>query len=996
MRLKFLRLIVPVSCLLVFSGTLNAQNCIPTNINGAIINRACGQLCADINLQIPDIRSSSDYVMLTEPYQPYPYNTPTGTEDFNLYQDDQYSFLVNLPFTFCFYGNNYTSAVVGSNGIMTFDPANASCGNSWPITQPIPFAGGAPCSSGITYYPRASIMGAYSDLDPRTVASAGDRKIQWEVVGTAPCRKFIVSYYHIGVYGVPAGSCPVPANTFQMVIHESTGIVEIFFEQKSCASSTNAGRAIMGVQNWNQNQARFDPAKNNAVWTENNTGYRFIPSAGPSRFVSSQIFTMAGVLVSTATSANTTPGLLDLNFPNVCVAGSSTNFEVRTTYSACDNPAIQLVSVDTITVNLTTMSATATTTATSCNGAGNGTITVTPSSGMAPYTYSLDGAPGVPGPSPFTFTNVPAGNHNVIATDAFGCVTPAIPVTVATGPPLATTASKTDALCNGTATGSITVVQPVLGTGPYQYSLDGITWQISPVFNGLPAGTYTVYFRESLGCQGTLSITIDEPTVLSATSSSVAVVCNGQSNGIITVTAAGGTAPYQYSINGGAVWQGTNIFNVPAGNYTVLVKDANNCVTPQNITVTEPQVLTALSANTNASCNGGSDGTITITASGGNAGFQYSLNGGAFQSSNLFNVGPGNFLVTVKDNLGCTATFNTTVGLNNNLSFTPQTDPTICEGTSTQLNLTSNGTVYSWTPSTGLSNATIHNPVANPTVTTQYVVTSTLDRCSVNDTVIVYVNAAPIPNAGADGFICYGQTYQLQASGGTTYSWTPPAYLDNAQLSNPTSSAPKDMVYTVKIVSDANGCASLVTDDMRLDVTPPIKVKTFPFDTVVYNTDQFQMVAIPSDSDVINYSWTPVIGLSDPTIANPIVTAGNIGDVVQYQVTTSTIAGCKGYGYVTVKVYKGPDFYVPTGFTPNNDGKNDRLIAFPVGIKTLNYFRVYNRWGQLVFSTKALHDGWDGKINGTDQGTGTYVWMVEGVTLDKRVITKRGVATLIR
>ncbi len=990
MRLKLFGLIVATGFFLNFSGTLNAQNCIPTNLNGLVINRSCTQLCADINVQIPDIRSSSDYTLISVPYTPYAYNTPTGTQDPLLYNDDRYSFLVNLPFTFCFYGANYTTAVVGSNGIMTFDPANASCANAYTIDQVIPYALGSICQQFGTYYPRASIMGAYSDLDPSNTPSS--RKIQWEVVGTAPCRKFIVSYYQVGVYGA---SCPVPANTFQMVIHESTGIIEIFFEQKACASSTNAGRAILGIQNWNRDQAIAAPGKNNTFWSENNTGYKFIPSAGPSRFLSSELLTMAGATVATATSANTTPGLLDLNFPNICVAGSSTNFVVRTTYTACDNPALQIISLDTITINLTTMDATAAASGTTCNGASNGTITVTPLTGTAPYTYSLDGAPAVAGPAPYTFINVPAGPHTVVVYDAFGCISPSLPVTVVAGPPLTTTVSKTDALCNGTPTGTITVAQPSAGTAPYEYSLDGITWQSSNVFNGLPAGTYTAYYRESNGCQGSQSITINEPTVLAATVSSTAAVCNGQGNGIITVTAGGGTPAYQYSLDG-ITWQSSNIFNVTAGSYTIFIRDANNCPATQTIIVTEPAVLNAFSANTNASCDGGNDGIITVTASGGNTGYQYSIDGVTFQASNTFNVGPGNYTITVKDNLGCSTSFPTTVGLNNNLSFTPQTDPTICEGTSTQLQLTSTGTVYAWTPAAGLSNAAIYNPVASPPVTTQYVVTATLGRCSVNDTVIVNVNAAPVPNAGPDGFICYGQTYQLQASGGTQYSWSPSTYLDNAQLPGAVSSAPKDMVYTLSILSDLNGCASLTTDDMKLDVTPPIKVKTFPFDTVAYNGDQFQLLAIPSDTDVINYSWSPAIGLSNPGVANPIVTAGAVGDLVQYQVTTSTVAGCKGFGYVTVKVYKGPDIYVPTGFTPNNDGKNDRLTPFPVGIKTMNYFRVFNRWGQMIFSTTRLHDGWDGKIQGAEQSTGTYVWIVEVITNENKVITKKGVVTLIR
>ena len=200
----------------------------------------------------------------------------------------------------------------------------------------------------------------------------------------------------------------------------------------------------------------------------------------------------------------------------------------------------------------------------------------------------------------------------------------------------------------------------------------------------------------------------------------------------------------------------------------------------------------------------------------------------------------------------------------------------------------------------------------------------------------------------------------------------------------------------MSILSDINGCASLTTDQMRIDVTPPIKVKTFPYDTIGYTGDQIQILAVSSDSDVINYSWSPSTGLNNPTIANPIVTVSAIGDVVKYQVITSTIAGCSGEGYVTIRVYKGPDIYMPTGFTPNGDGKNDRFTPFPVGIKSLNYYRIFNRWGQLIFSTNRLHDGWDGKLGGADQQSGVYVWMIEGVTKDDRVITKKGTVALIR
>ncbi|HQX96142.1 MAG TPA: gliding motility-associated C-terminal domain-containing protein, partial [Chitinophagaceae bacterium] len=149
-------------------------------------------------------------------------------------------------------------------------------------------------------------------------------------------------------------------------------------------------------------------------------------------------------------------------------------------------------------------------------------------------------------------------------------------------------------------------------------------------------------------------------------------------------------------------------------------------------------------------------------------------------------------------------------------------------------------------------------------------------------------------------------------------------------------------------------------------------------------------------SQGITYSWKPTTGLSNPFIPNPVVTVGAAGDEIMYEVAAINADGCKGEGYVRIKVYKGPTIYVPTAFTPNGDGKNDRFTPIPVGIKNYNYFRVFNRWGQLLFSTTRLHEGWDGKILGREQASGVYIWMIEGVGNDNKVITKKGTMTLIR
>src|SRR6185369_13722855 len=209
-------------------------------------------------------------------------------------------------------------------------------------------------------------------------------------------------------------------------------------------------------------------------------------------------------------------------------------------------------------------------------------------------------------------------------------------------------------------------------------------------------------------------------------------------------------------------------------------------------------------------------------------------------------------------------------------------------------------------------------------------------------------------------------------------------YLSSATIPNPTVTQPQQTTQYTLQVKDANGCSSLVTDDVMVKITPPFKVVVNPKDSVVAEGDVIQLSAISIGT---NYSWTNPSTLSNPNIANPVATmpAGSIGNIYTYVVTASTSAGCQGTATVTLKVYKGPDIYVPSAFTPNGDGKNDRFYPFPVGIKKLNYFRVYNRWGQLLFSTSQLSEGWDGEFGGTRQASGTYVWVAQAVTTNDKL-----------
>lgn len=640
-----------------------------------------------------------------------------------------------------------------------------------------------------------------------------------------------------------------------------------------------------------------------------------------------------------------------------------------------------------------------------CHGVNNGTVTIQMQNGTAPYTIYLTPAISLTTTTnTATFTNVAPGTYSVQAIDAGGCSSnTGLSVTVAAGNGITASTTITDVSCFGQSNGSI-LVTPAGGNGPYSFSLNGGAMQTTTsnfTFSGLAASNNAVEVVDAVGCSVYLTdLIITQPAQLSIPQPSAQPpLCNGDANGIITVSPTGGTTPYTYSLNG-AGFQPSNTFKVASGTYVVRVLDARNCTAQSdNVIVTEPLPLTAtVSLVTPASCDGGADGTITVSVTGGTGAYQYSTDGTKFQASNVLNVLAGTHTVTVKDASGCLAVIpDIIVGLHNNLVFTPAADPApICEGTGITLQAISNATEYSWAADIPgfISDANVANPTVKPTATTVYTVSMRLGVCMAADEIRVQVRPAPVPDAGPDGEICYGQNYQLQAQGGVSYEWTPQRFLSDPFNPNPQVLQPdRTMTYSLTVI-DAASCRSLVPDEVTITVAPPIKVQVTPHDTVVYAGAQFQMLA---SSIGTNYTWSPNTGLNNPLIANPTVTAPSFdGATVLYKVAVTTDAGCKGEGSATVKVFKGPEIHVANAFSPNNDGKNDLFLPFPVGIKQLGYFKVFNRWGQLMFATTTLQHGWDGKLSGMDQPPGVYTWMIEAITQDGRKISKKGTVVLMR
>ncbi len=346
-----------------------------------------------------------------------------------------------------------------------------------------------------------------------------------------------------------------------------------------------------------------------------------------------------------------------------------------------------------------------------CNGQSNGSFTVSTAGGANPFTFSFNNGPYN---STSSYSNLAAGVYTVTIMDANGCTVPyGTTITQPATPLSVTLIFKNNVGCTGGSTGSYKIIGSG-GTSPFTYSTDGITYvpaNSSAAFltNGLPIGTYNVYVKDANGCVSTLAITITEPLPLTGTiTAQTNLPCSGSGTGSVTVAGADGTPTYTYSIGGPYQLSGT-FSGLAVGNYTVTIKDANNCTTTVPVVITQPIPLTgSITSQTNVDCFGNATGSLTAGGSNGTSPYTYSLDGITFGGATFNNLAAGNYTVTVKDANGCTGQFNATITEPSaalTLTLTSQTDND-CFGASTGIAVISGN---NGTPSYTYSDGTIIN-----------------------------------------------------------------------------------------------------------------------------------------------------------------------------------------------------------------------------------------------------------------------------------------------
>ena len=349
------------------------------------------------------------------------------------------------------------------------------------------------------------------------------------------------------------------------------------------------------------------------------------------------------------------------------------------------------------------------------------------------------------------------------------------------------------------------------------------------------------------------------------------------------------------------------------------------------------------------------------------------------------------YKVLLDDN-GCQNTDSIRVRVVDRVTLSIRSDTLYCKGDGVQLTTVTDALQFLWTPNVDLSDPTVANPIANPPTTTTYRLTARIGNCFANDEVTITPVPYPYVNAGPDTVICYDGNVQLNGEViASNFFWKPQGSLTNPNILNPIAHPP----FTTKYVltgTDTLGCPKPGFDTVLVTVLPKVNASAGK-DTMIVAGQPLQLNATGGE----NYEWSPPTWLNNVTIANPLALIQTSADSIRYKVYVTNALGCIDSASVLVKIFRtNPQIFVPTGFTPNGDGLNDILKPIAVGIQRIEYFRVYNRWGQLVFSTTVNEHGWDGRIGGKQQTTNTYAWVVKAIDYTGRPIIQKGTSTLIR
>ncbi|PCH64719.1 MAG: hypothetical protein COC01_10670, partial [Bacteroidetes bacterium] len=523
-----------------------------------------------------------------------------------------------------------------------------------------------------------------------------------------------------------------------------------------------------------------------------------------------------------------------------------------------------------------------------CSGSCDGTADLTVSGGTPGYSYDWSN-----NESTEDISNLCIGNYTVTVIDNQGCKTgSSVVISEPTG--LTISVTGTNVSCNAVCDGSADVIASG-GTQPYSYSWsNGAT---SLAVQSLCAGMYNITITDNNGCKIGDNVIITEPAVLGVSLSKTDLLCNGDNSGSIDLTVTGGTLPYTY------FWSPTNqttedITEIAAGNYAIVVTDANGCQTASNMTVAEPVAMNLLLAGTDLNCFQDNTGEIDLTITDGTPSYTYSWSNGE-TTQNIASLDTGKYVVVVTDDNNCQITDSLNIAQPDELTSSVTGTNTLCNGDSNGgVDLTVNGGTapYTYNWSNGITTEDVGSLAAgNYTVQiTDDHGCITFDQIDITEPALLQVSLTQQEVScynGSDGSI------DITPTGGTqpySYNWTP-----EGQTTEDLNGISKG-TYNV-VVTDNNGCTVGTGTTITQPDSMVYNMNSTPASCYGYGDGTASVNVVSGGTAPFSYSWNTNPGQSNAT-ANGLA-------IGTYSVTITDNNNCQMVGSVNVTQ---PDTLIPT------------------------------------------------------------------------------------
>lgn len=487
-----------------------------------------------------------------------------------------------------------------------------------------------------------------------------------------------------------------------------------------------------------------------------------------------------------------------------------------------------------------------------CFGGNDGFIQVSGNSGTPPYTFSFNNGPPQ---TATTFNNLVAGDYTIFLFDSIGCRYDLFVVIDQPDSLYNYLGNYQNTECFDDSSGAFLVLATG-GTPPYEFSIDGTSYGIANFFPNLAQGPYTLYVRDDNGCIATTDTAIISPPLLvGGIADQVNPLCFGDLNGMVRLTAVGGTAPYQYSLDGQVYFQTDSFTNLGIGNYSYFVKDANGCVDIIEVTITEPPVLMGdILSVIDVLCYETESGQISVASSGGTPPYAYSFDAGQNYGSDntIGGLGIGNYMILIQDANGCLTEVDTSLRQPPPLAADIIPTPVTCFGDSNgraEVIVDGGTRGYSYLWSTGGTNNRINNLGPG----NYLVIVTDANDCQISVTTEIFEPPA-IENDTLvfTDVTCFGAsdgTAAIAVSGGAppfSFSWT-----NGATDSLVTTLSAGNYVVTV---TDTTGCN--IMDTVDIAEPPQIESELIDFaDAFCSEPNGFITIQASGGTGGFNYQW---------------------------------------------------------------------------------------------------------------------------------------------